>query len=58
MIQIAIVDDELDQIQKIQQIVEVFFDDHNLKFAVSLYTNGEDFLTASDAYDLFFWIFK
>ena len=42
VLKIAIVDDEYDQIQKINQVVSRFFTEKKISISVDLFTNGED----------------
>ncbi len=54
MIRIAIVDDEVDQIQKIQEIVLQFFEDQKLAPIINMFTSGEALLSTVASYDLIF----
>ena len=52
MIWIAIVDDEIDQIQKIQKIVLDFFEEQKIQITINTFTSGEALLSATVSYDL------
>lgn len=54
MLKIAIVDDEYQQIQKINQVVSGFFTEKKISISVDLFTSGEDLLNAAAMYDLIF----
>ena len=54
MLKIAIVDDEYDQIQKINQVVSRFFTEKKISISVDLFTNGEDLLNGATLYDIIF----
>lgn len=54
MIRIAIVDDELAQIQLIQKIVEDFFEEKHKQISINTFTSGEALLSNSICYDLIF----
>ena len=54
MIRIAIVDDEIAQIQKIEKIISEFFEEHKLQISVNSFTSGEALFSESDSYDLIF----
>ncbi len=54
MIRIAIVDDEYDQIQKINQVVSGFFSEKKILISVDLFTSGEDLLNVTAMYDIIF----
>ena len=54
MIKIAIVDDEINQIQKIQQIVSDFFEDKKIQININTFTSGEALLSDSNSYNLIF----
>ena len=54
MIRIAIVDDEQEQIEKIKNIVELFFYENDIEHQVYTFTNGEDLLNCTDSMDLIF----
>ena len=54
MLKIAIVDDEYNQIQKINQVVSVFFSEREIAISVDLFTSGEDLLNSSTMYDIIF----
>ncbi|WP_295219770.1 LytTR family DNA-binding domain-containing protein [Ruminococcus sp.] len=54
MIQIAIVDDEINQIQLIQRIVENFFREKEIQISVNMFRSGELLLSESISYDLIF----
>lgn len=54
MIRIAIVDDEYDQIQKINQVVSAFFTEKKIPTSIDLFTSGEDLLNATTMYDIIF----
>lgn len=54
MIRIAIVDDEINQIQKIQKIVLDFFEEQKIRIYVHAFTSGEELLSADVSYDLIF----
>lgn len=54
MLKIAIVDDEYDQIQEINQVVSGFFTEKKITISIDLFTNGEDLLNATAMYDIIF----
>lgn len=54
MIRIAIVDDEYDQIQKINQVVSGFFTERKIMISIDLFTSGEDLLNTATMYDILF----
>lgn len=54
VLKIAIVDDEYDQIQKINQVVSRFFTEKKISISVDLFTNGEDLLNGATLYDIIF----
>ena len=54
MIRIAIVDDEIAQIQKIKKIISEFFEEHKLQISLNSFTSGEALFSESDSYDLIF----
>ena len=54
MIKIAIEDDEINQIQKIQQIVSDFFEDKKIQININAFTSGEALLSDSNSYNLIF----
>lgn len=54
MLKIAIVDDEYDQIQEINQVVSGFFTEKKILISVDLFTSGEDLLNATAMYDIIF----
>lgn len=54
MIRIAVVDDEYNQIQKINQVISVFFSEREIAISVDLFTSGEDLLNSSTMYDIIF----
>lgn len=54
MLKIAIVDDEYQQIQKINQVVSGFFTEKKIPISVDLFTSGEDLLNAAAMYDIIF----
>lgn len=54
MLQIAIVDDEMNQIQLIKHVVEKFFREKEIEISVSMFRNGELLLSNPISYDLVF----
>ena len=54
MIRIAIVDDEIEQIQQAQQIIEEFFKNKNIQIAVGNFLSGESLLSDTTIFDLIF----
>lgn len=54
MLKIAIVDDEYDQVQKINQVVSGFFTEKKMLISVDLFTSGEDLLNVAAMYDIIF----
>lgn len=54
VIRIAIVDDEYDQIQKMNQVVSGFFTERKIAISIDLFTSGEDLLNADTMYDILF----
>lgn len=54
MIQIAIVDDEENEIDKIYQITSNFFKDKEIEHSIAAFTSGEELLDKKSDYDLIF----
>lgn len=54
MIRVAIVDDEYDQIQKINQVVSRFFTERKIAISIEFFTSGEELLNTATAYDIIF----
>lgn len=54
MIRIAIVDDEKEQVQKINQIVSQFFEQKNIQICIDNFCNGESLLKKDFSYDIIF----
>ena len=54
MIRIAIVDDEIEQIQQAQQIIEEFFKNKNIQITVGNFLSGESLLSDTTIFDLIF----
>lgn len=54
MIRIAIVDDEKEQIQKINQVVFQFFKQKEIQISIDTFGNGEELLKKDFSYDIIF----
>ncbi len=54
MLRIAIVDDEMAEIQKLQELVEQFFREKQVAYQITSYISGETFLVAQQQCDLIF----
>lgn len=54
MFRIAIVDDEKNQIQKIEQVVSQFFDKKEIKISIDTFCSGEELLKKDFSYDIIF----
>lgn len=54
MIKIAVVDDEINQIQKIEQIVSQFFKQKEIQISIDTFNNGESLLKKDFSYDIIF----
>ena len=54
VLKIAIVDDEYDQIQKINQVVSGFFTEREIAISIDLFTSGEELLNTTTVYDIIF----
>lgn len=54
MIRIAVVDDEIDQIQKIEQVLSQFFKQKEIQICIDTFNNGESLLEKDFSYDIIF----
>ncbi len=54
MIKIAVVDDEIDQIEQIVKIVSDFFSQQKIAFEIEKFSDGETLLEKSSPYDIIF----
>lgn len=54
MFRIAIVDDEKNQIQKIERIVSQFFNEKDIKITIDTFSSGEELLKKDFSYDIIF----
>lgn len=54
MLRIAIVDDEIEQIQKIGQVVSQFFEQKEIQISIDTFCNGEKLLKKDFSYDIIF----
>jgi hypothetical protein len=54
MIRIAIIDDEKEQIQKIEKVVSQFFDKREVQINIDTFCSGEEFLKKDSSYDIIF----